>query len=633
MKALRLWLIFLFIIPALSAFQAKPAHGQDNNTYFIANGLFQQQKFEEAYPLFKKLHENEPDNYLFLERATQCLINLKQYDKAIALTEEGLQKSPYKFQGKIRLGEIYHIKGETEKAFEIWDEILSSDQQSLQIYIDLASAMRNRRKFEQAITVYNKAENRFPSSALLIIEKADTYMQAGTYDEAIRLYLSLIKSEPNRIDYVQSKIFRLRDDRLYDAAILEIDDFLDELPDKHLSKNILQQLELWLLLERGLAERALATAKRFENNTDRPSYLLYSLGSRLLAAEEFDLAEQAYTYLFDAENQSLRQQSMEQLATVYIRWGDFLANYSLAFSSKRDLLYQQAYNTLQMLANQAPNYQYMSRVLVTQAELSLNYLHNPDQAAIFVQKLQTLNDSSYTAQHAYLQGRIKLYRGDFGRARIDFSKSNNRERIGNLAEKTRYYLALTDFYSGDYEFANIQLNALERQKTSYFANDAVKLRVWIQQGLSSDSTGTSIKPFADAVRYYEQGNIEKGYRTLAVMIDSNTSHPLRDEALLEMSTHPTASSLESLFIRLNKFTENGNNNSPFYERLLWESARIADQALTQPAVKNSLAEKSVLPSTSQELISLYEALLLSYPQGFYTSYARNRIQELQQNPL
>jgi tetratricopeptide (TPR) repeat protein len=632
MKALNFLALFFWGSLVVASGFVEPVYAQNAKTYFTADRLFEQQKFEEAYPIFKKLYENDPNTFLFLERATQCLVNLKRYDKAIDFTKEALKNANFKARATIRLGEIYHIKGDTQKAYQIWDDLIASKSQPMQVYISLASAMRDRRDFDQAIELYKKMAKRFPSSDQLTTELADTYMQAGKYEEGIRAYLSLLKKTPDKINYVQTKIFRLRDDRLYDAAILEMNDFIDDLSDNHPSRNILQQLELWLLLERGLEERALATAKRYENENDYPSYLLYSLASRLLAAEEFELAEQAYSYYTDTDNRSLRYQSMEQLAEVYIRWGDFLSDYNLAFAPKRKSLYQKAYSTLTSLMEQAPNYSQMNQVLVTQAELSLNYLHNPKQATLFAQKLQSLNDSSYIAQRSYLQGRIKLYNGDYGRARIDFSRSNKQERIGSLAEKTRYYLALTDFYAGDYEFADIQLNALERQKTSYFANDAVKLRLWIQQGLQADSTGKQIEPFARAVKSYAQGNAQKGFKILAAMIDSSQFHPLKDEALLEMSTFVTPSLIEPVFSRLTQYLDKTATGSPLHERLLWERARIADQIITEPAVKENLTNNEDLPSSTAKLISLYEALLLNYPQGFYASYARNRIQELQQNP-
>jgi len=220
MKALNFLALFFWGSLVVASGFVEPVYAQNAKTYFTADRLFEQQKFEEAYPIFKKLYENDPNTFLFLERATQCLVNLKRYDKAIDFTKEALKNANFKARATIRLGEIYHIKGDTQKAYQIWDDLIASKSQPMQVYISLASAMRDRRDFDQAIELYKKMAKRFPSSDQLTTELADTYMQAGKYEEGIRVYLSLLKKTPDKINYVQTKIFRLRDDRLYDAAIL-----------------------------------------------------------------------------------------------------------------------------------------------------------------------------------------------------------------------------------------------------------------------------------------------------------------------------------------------------------------------------------------------------------------------------
>lgn len=621
----------------------EPAAAQNNDIYVKADRLLQQHRYEEAYPLFEQLFEAYPGTYMILEKATECLINLKEYEQAIDMVQQGLEQGNYPAQGNIRLGEIYHISGDTGRAYSIWDRTLEQyGEQNQQVYLTLARTLEGRRAFDRAIDIYRDIRSKFGNSPIITSELADVLLQAGNYEESIREYLELVRNNPERISHVQTRLLRFRDDYLYDIAILEIGDFLEELPDNHAAGPNLHQLELWLMLERGLHERALVKAKNYEERTSRVNYMLYSIGSKLLAEHEFDLAAQAYGYYVDNNIHPVIWRSMEELAGVYSAWATYLEQHNLAFSPKRDSLYRQAFDILNELKQNAPNYQRMERVLSGQAELALDVFHDPDQAERFLEDLKLHADTA-SAEPDYIQGRIHLYENDYARARIAFTRSRNKKGSGNLAEKARYYLALTDFFAGDYEFAGIQLNSIERLNTSYFANDALQLRLWIQQGLQADSTGAMLKPFARAVEYFSTGKKQLAVNTLWDIIKPGVYHPLSGEALLQLSLHVDAGLAPLAYGSISRFLESANSNSPLYERLMWEKARIADRVVTSnhgPAstppddtlsfdTDTNTPGNHSLPKTRDELIPLYEQILLQFPNGFYASHARERIRQLE----
>src|SRR5690606_8697027 len=87
------------------------------------------------------------------------------------------------------------------------------------------------------------------------------------------------------------------------------------------------------------------------------------------------------------------------------------------------------------------------------------------------------------AYKAYLEGRLALLDGDFGQARIAFTRVTRLQRTGDFIEQVRYFLGLTDFHAGDFEFATVQLRALERLTTGFHANDALRLRRWLALGV------------------------------------------------------------------------------------------------------------------------------------------------------
>lgn len=632
-KKYLLILVLLGFLPLL-------AKAQLDDDYFSADQLLRQQEYEQAYQKFYQLHQAHPSSFIFLEKSVECLINLKEYKKAVSITEKALDKGHFQVQGKIKLGEIYHYAGDSTKAASAWKQVLKKYRGNAQIYLQVARTMADCRLYNRAIDVYEKALKGASNSNIIISELAETYMQAGKYEKAIKSYLQLVKNSPQRMTFVQRRLMRFQDDDIYDVAILEISDFLDKLSSGHPSYHNLQQLEVWLLMERHLYKRALVTAKNYEAQSSNITYILYNLGPKLVAEQQFELAEQAYKYYIDNDIYPLKYRCMQELADVYTQWAHYLENYNLGLSSRRGTLYKQAFSTLESIRKNASGYTRSDEVLVSMAELSLDVSHQPDKASEYLEELRQMSDSSMVAKEAYIQGRLDLYKKDYTRARIALTKSNKQEHIGDLAEKTRYYLALTDFYSGDYDFAKIQLNALERQNTSYYANDAVQLRLWIQDGLQADSTGKLLDPFAKAVEYFAQGKNQLGINKLQDLFNLKGYNPLKDEALLELSKYQNPDNAVYVYRSLSNYLASKGSSSPLYERLLWERARLADQFVTNKnidiklpksdAAQTGTAKAEVsIPRKVEQLVPLYEEILLHFPSGFYASYARDRIQELQ----
>ncbi|WP_246043132.1 tetratricopeptide repeat protein [Fodinibius saliphilus] len=628
-------MLFLAFVPQIGLAQL-------DNEYFVADQLLRQQKYQQAFQKFNKLYQEQPNNYTYFNKTVECLINLKKYEQAISLAQQAVDQSSYQPRAKIRIGEIYYIAGKKKKAFSIWDNISNKYKKDQQVSLQLARTMSRRRAFDRAITVYNQLQQYHTSSNIISSELADTYLQAGKYEQAIREYLQLVKKSPNRLSFIQQRLIRFKDDYIYDVAILEISDFLKQLSPRHPSYRNLQQLEVWLLMERELYKRALATARKYEALSSNLTYLPFNIGRKLLAAQKFELAEKAYSYYIENQVHSLKYRSMEKLATIYRQWAKYLENYNLGLSSERNELYNKAITTLKSIKNQKPNYRRIDKVLVELSELALDVTHQPDTAAKYLEELRILSGKSLQAKIDYIEGRLHLYNQEYSRARIAFTKSNKQENTGLLAEESRYYLALTDFYSGDYEFAKIQLNALERQNTSYFANDAVQLRIWIQSGLNADSTGMQLRPFANAIEYFSQGKDQLAQNSLQDLFQESSYHPLIDDAILELSLHKTQGNIGFIYKTLSQYLSQYGAGSPLHERLLWERARLADQLVNNKelsSIQDETAgtpktfgnnEKQVkLPTTVKQLFPIYEEILVHFPNGFYATYVRNRINELQ----
>ncbi|MEX2640544.1 MAG: tetratricopeptide repeat protein [Balneolales bacterium] len=602
------------------------AAAQAGNDFMMATELMNQGEYEEAYEIFERLLEEEPGSYPVFDRAVTTLVNLKRYDEAIGLTEERLNDDYNDVVSATRLGELYYVAGDTARANEIWRTILEVNTGRLQAYRHVAHAMQQRRAYSGANKVYRQARETFNQPDLFGHEIAHTALITGDYETAMQEFLALVASERDYIFQVQRQLMRFDEPYLLDVAIMETEDKIDGYRNDSRQAASFRELLVWLYMERELYRRALTTARNLESSSAESIYAVYNLGDRLRTQNEYELAESAYTYYTEQGQHEMKARSLEQLARVYMSWAEYLENHNLDFGNKTDSLYRNAEFTLNDLNENHPHFSRRGDALLLQAELALDHLKDVEKARRYHSSLQVLSAmDDLKPQSDYLEGRIYLYNQDFNRARIAFTQSNRGIRIGSLADKTRYYLALTDFYSGDYDFSQIQLRALERQNTSFFANNALQLRLWIQEGLNDDSATAELSAFSEAhFHYHVTGDVEQAMNSLSPLVEGSQEHPLNGEAVLLATTILQHRSSRAALQFVDK-KRDGALNPASMERIVWTRARLADHVYFDHS-SGTTADSAF--STVDEVMEAYEDLLVEYPQGFYAEKARKRIQDL-----
>ncbi len=616
----------LIYILALLAFLALPAglYAQAGNQFQIGNRFMQQQNYEQALPVFQKLVQENPDEYYFFERYIECYIQLKQYDEALKAIAD-LNGSPnYQSQINVLKGKLYHFKGDSSRAYSIWEQNIQQSSRNLQIYIATANAMTNVKEFQRSVDILQNARIVFNNPLLFFNEISTTLLQAGNYEGAVREWIAWLVAQPDQTSNIQRTLLRYNDPLLNDITILEIEDKLVEVPITNPAYNTLFRFQVWLLQENKLYRRALASAIAFENSTSNFNYALFQLGRSLRRNKEFELAAQAFQYYIDKANGNLLWQSREELAKVYSEWAKEIDDFNLDFTNKRDALFSKALAELNRIITDGFNYRKMQSVLLLKSEIVLDFAHDLPAAEKTLARLRSINQDVETAEEFYLQGRIHMAKKEYASSRIALTKSNKLAGIGEIAEKTRYFLALTDFFSEDYEFATIQLKSLGRQNTSYYANNALELRLWIHEGLNFDSTGTILKPFAEAIYETTIGNDALAKEKLLAALNIEPRIPLYDDVLLKLSTNPEFSPEES-YTLTNAFVE-ANSADANRERLMWERAKFADEALQKSEKDPAYVITTGL--TKSKVEAYYEEIIINYPQGFYAPYARKRLQEL-----
>jgi len=646
-----------FFIPGLLAFiialTSIPAQAQLGSDFAMANQLMRQERYEDALPVLKDLLEKNPQSYSVYQRTMECLVNLKRYDEAIEISSQRASRQITPVLTRSQLGRLHHLKGDTTKAYSVWEQALQLQPNNHQSYLTVSRMMRDRREYDRSIATLEKARKVTNNPTLFRNEILNTNLQAGEYEDALNEMISLITDNPQRSNYVQRILLRYDDDFLYDIAILEIEETIEDRSLNPESRSELYQLQLWLLLEKDLYRRAFMTAKRYEVESPNAIYTLYNLADKLESERQFELAAKSYRHYMDSSGSPVFTNSQYNLAELYINWADYLTRKSLGSLHQADSLYKQADSLLDDLIKRRPQFNKIDKVITQKAELAIDQFYDVAEASRLVEKLKSEYPGSNDAQVHYLEGRIKLFNDNFALARVSFTRAKKKAQIGTLSEKAIYYLSLTDFYAGDFEFAKLQLKSLERQHTSNFANDALKLRMWIQDGLKYDTTGVHLEKFAGSVKRINQAKYTEAYNQLVPLVTKAEYPPLRDDAALLIAQHAKYNPGYHIagYLSLEQ-SLNQSSSSPIEERMMWEQIQLAERILDQQqkasgggkelaykreplshffentdSLKTELTNR--IPTKNADIIELYEKLILAYPEGFYAGTARERLREYQ----
>lgn len=627
-KSFFLFLGFFLLIPFTLVGQSED--------YQTANRLIQQQQYEEALPIIRSLYEENPRSFIYFDRYTRCLINLKQFDEAEEIARKQVQDSRFRLQASTKLAEILHLKGEREQALETWNQITERNPGNQQAYYATGNSMTSRQEFDAAIELYQKAREELNDDSLFLNELANTYLQAGRFEESVEEYFRLIVQSPDQMSLVQQRFLRMRDDKLYEIAAFELEDQLLQLDTDHQSYSPLYQLLTWLLLETDEHQRAFVFARQYENQTEYTIYSLFTLGNQLLSARNFDLATQAYQYYTDSAESSLRFRAMEDLAAAYREWGQYLKQNNIQTSAQQNEKFIQSYEVNQRLLDEAPNYENASQIYSNLIDLSVDFYKDLEKAETWYNQMQRRITASENPYLYYAEGRIALFRKDFVTARQALTRADKQSDESELSEKTRYYLSLSDFFAGDFEFAEIQLKTLERRNTSYYANDAIKLRMWIKNGLRADSTGSLLQTIGNSMYSIHVGNYNKALKQLEPIL-AQTNHSFSDDLILELSEE-LPDQYNRLKLQLIERAIQSQPYSPLKERLLWDQATLVEhfmKTIDPPPPPTDQQTYSFLDSeiniefTEQKLVDLYEELLIEFPNGFYAPFVRQKLENME----
>ncbi|GIV27015.1 MAG: hypothetical protein KatS3mg027_0829 [Bacteroidia bacterium] len=160
------------------------------DVYFAANKTkLSKDKLEEIIQRFP----NHTEAYLKLG---ELYYLVKQYEKAIEYVNKALKIDETLAKGYFIKGNVYKESGDTNKAISSYQTAVEQDPQMVDAYIDLG-VLYAARNNTLALQYYNNALKLEPKNSIALYDKAFFFQQIGNADSAITLYQHILKLYPN----------------------------------------------------------------------------------------------------------------------------------------------------------------------------------------------------------------------------------------------------------------------------------------------------------------------------------------------------------------------------------------------------------------------------------------------------
>jgi TolA-binding protein len=248
------------------------------------------------------------------------------------------------------------------------------------------------------------------------------------------------------------------------------------------------------------------------------------------------------------------------------------------------------------------------------AHLLTFYLNKTDDAIKLLEEAIALPDvrPNYQAECKLELGDALLFTGDLWESGLYYSQVDKAFKYDELGKRAKFRNAKLDFYRGEFQWAQAQLDILKSSTTQLIANDAMSLSLVISDNTAFDSTTDALTMYANADLLNFRNLKQDALLTLDTLLQKYQTHTLYDDALFKKA---------EVFYSLRRY----NEADSLYGKVIsgFPTGILSDDAQFRRA---QIHEKFL--NDNSGAMQLYEGLLKNYPGSTFVVEARKRFRAL-----
>jgi TolA-binding protein len=562
--------------------------------------------YEKAAATYKQLLDYSPKDQDLQRAYLESLMGMKDYKTAEKVVKQVLKANPSDARNNFQLVKIYKGIDEDKKANKLIEKIISRVNNNDDEIRATADLFEKEGYLDNAIAVYEKGksfEKDFPY--LYAPELALLYNKKGDIEKATESLLDVYVSRPEKSEEIKATFQRIMNQP---EKIKDLQNKVTKRIEKQPNIEAYPDLMAWIFVQQKDYESAFAQIKSIDLKLNEGGRRMIGFARVCFRELQFKAAILAYNAVADlGKEQPYYQIARSEKLTC------------MKNQLQRNPLYTQ--EDVKALGLEYASFldefpQYLQKETLREyAELEARYAHNIEKAIELLNNVVKANN----VQQAF-KGRCKLEMGDYELVRDDiwestllYSQVDKEFKQDILGEEARFKNAKLSYYTGDFVWAQGQLDVLKSSTSELIANDALNLSVLItENNPPADSNAVPLMMFARAdLLEFQNRDIE----ALAILDSITTeypNHPLMDNILMERA-------------RIASKRQDYNETAMLLQKVVtnYGDDVLADDALYNLALINETFFKNL-----DEAKRLYEQLIVKYPGSTFVNEARKSFRRL-----
>lgn len=597
----KLQFLLLLCIGTLITFSAT---AQQNNAE-LAMQYASTGEYDKAVVYFEKWYNSDP--VTSFTPYLNCLVSLKDYEKAEKLVKKQIKKQPVNAGLYVDLGNLYEVQKNDNDANEQYKKAIKSLFPDVQQIINLGNKFIEARKLDYAEQTFLHGRtlvNSYPFS----FELADVYAQKQQPQKMVEEYLGILEINesylPNIQAILQNKITFDLEGGLADI----IRTSLLRKVQKSNSTSIYNELLYWLLLQEKDFTSALIQAKALDKRNDENGSRLMALGNLCASNQEYKTAEECYRHITDKGKQNPNYISA-RMELIKVRDQALTGSGSASEAELKSL--ETEYETT---INELGKNQITAPLISSFAHLKAFQLNKIDDAITLLEETIELPRISpqFAAECKLELGDILILKNQMWDASLYYSQVDKDFKNDAIGREAKYRNARLSFYMGEFEWAAAQLNVLKAATSQLISNDAMSLGLFIMDNLGLDSLTAPLMMYARADLYEFCNKYDASLSTMDSVLVEFPAHALTDEIWFKQA---------GIFFKKGNYEKAAKLYMSVVET--YPEDILADDALYRLA---SLTETKLNDKVKAK--ELYEMLITKYPGSLYAVDARKKFRML-----
>ncbi len=600
MKYIKHILFFAFVFTQIHSF-AQP--GTDEQ---LALQFYQNKEFDKALEYYEKLYNKKSPQVFYLPYLN-CLLETKDFKKAEKIAKKQIKQNSDAPNYIVDLGNVYFRADDVEKAKSTWESAVKSIKYDEQVFA-VANAFIALRQYNFAIVVYLKgrkiSQNNYPFS----FELADVYKIKGQQTEMINEYLDVLEIHDSYIQSVQNALQTSfgndADQKQNELLKTELLKRIAKNPDK----TILSELLIWMQIQLKDWEGALVQAKALDKRKKEEGNRVMGLAQLFAQNEAYDVAIKAYNYVIAKGPEVYYYTNARiELLNVYYQKVVNKGNYTPLDLQELEKNYNATIKELGKSSSTVP-------LLKNLAHLQAFYLNKTDDAKTLLEEAINMPQlAAITQAECKLElADVLLMTGDIWEASLRYSQVEKAFKYDAIGQEAKFRVAKISYYTGDFKWAQAQLDVLKGATSKLIANDALELSLTISDALAIDTNEAPLALFSMADLFAFRNMDDVALSLYDSLNKTFPNHALADDIIYKKA---------QIALKHAQY----NEAAGFYEDILknYGDGILGDDAMFKLADLNESQFKNI-----EKAKELYQQLLEKYPDSLYVVEARKRFRKL-----